>query len=167
MNIYILRHGIAVEHGAPGYKNDALRPLTPKGERKVWIVAEAMEKMKIVPDRILSSPLVRAKQTAEIAAEALGLAKHLRFTDTLITGAPFEKLIRFVNALHPSPKHLMLVGHEPHLSQLISLLVAGDSGMAIRMKKAGLAKLTVEKLRAERCATLEWLLTPAQMAVMV
>ena len=156
-----------MEHGAPGFKNDDRRPLTPKGERKVWIVAEAMVKMAIAPDKILSSPLVRAKQTAEIVAEALGLTKHLRFTDTLISGAAFEKLIHFVKALRPVPEHLLLVGHEPHLSEFISLLVAGEAGTAIRMKKGGLAKLTVEKPRPGRCATLEWLLTPAQMAIMV
>ena len=83
MNLYILRHGIAVEHGAAGYEKDSERPLTGKGERKVWMIAEAMEAMKISFDLILSSPLVRARQTAEIVAEALKAKKRLELTDTL------------------------------------------------------------------------------------
>src|SRR2546430_5887998 len=83
MNLYILRHGIAVEHGAAGYKNDSERPLTGKGERKVRMIAEAMEAMEISFDLILSSPLVRARQTAEIVAGALKAKKRLELTETL------------------------------------------------------------------------------------
>jgi len=60
----------------------------------------------------------------------------------------------------------LLVGHEPYLSELISLLVAGDSSLCVVMKKGGLCKLSVETLKHGRCACLEWLLTPKQMALM-
>ena len=69
MNLYILRHGIAVEHGAPGYAKDADRPLTPEGERKLGQIAEAMKALELTFDLILSSPYLRARQTAEIVAE--------------------------------------------------------------------------------------------------
>ncbi len=61
----------------------------------------------------------------------------------------------------------MLVGHEPYLSTLISLLLSGDGGLQVEMKKGGLCKLSVESLKHGRCAKLEWLLTPRQMRLMV
>jgi phosphohistidine phosphatase len=64
------------------------------------------------------------------------------------------------------PANVLLVGHEPGLSQLISLLVAGEAGVSILLKKGSLCKLSVESLKPGRCATLEWLLTPKQMALM-
>jgi hypothetical protein len=66
MNIFILRHGIAAEPGAPGIKTDAERPLIPKGEQRLREAAGAMEKMGLSFDAIISSPYLRAKQTAEI-----------------------------------------------------------------------------------------------------
>src|ERR1035438_4666613 len=71
MNLFILRHGIAVEPGTHGYEKDADRPLTPEGERKLLQIAEAMEALDLTFDLILSSPYLRARQTAEIVAEAL------------------------------------------------------------------------------------------------
>jgi phosphohistidine phosphatase SixA len=62
---------------------------------------------------------------------------------------------------------VLLVGHEPHLGELTSLLVAGQAGCGFTFKKGGLARLTTEALKAGRCATLEWLLTPRQMLRMV
>ncbi|HTV75696.1 MAG TPA: histidine phosphatase family protein, partial [Candidatus Baltobacteraceae bacterium] len=83
MNLFILRHGIAVERGTPGFENDAVRPLTPKGKRQLRKIASAMKKMDLRLDLILSSPFLRAKQTAEIAAAGLKLKKRLKFSDEL------------------------------------------------------------------------------------
>src|SRR5258708_861307 len=166
MNLYILRHGLAVEHGAPGYAKDSDRPLTPKGERKMWKIAEAIEAMKISFDLILSSPYVRTRQTAEIVAEAFNARQKLEFHDSLIPHGSSKKLIDFLNGLKPEPESVCLVGHEPYLSELISLLVSGGSNLSVTMKKGGLCKLTVESLKHGRCAALEWLLTPKQMGLM-
>ncbi len=68
--------------------------------------------------------------------------------------------------LKPSPDDVLLVGHEPYLSDLISLLLSGESGLAIVMKKAGFCKLSIGQLCFGRCATLEWLVTPKLMALM-
>ena len=68
MNLYILRHGIAAERGTPGYANDADRPLTPEGERKLQLVAAAIKALELGFDLILSSPYLRARQTAEVVA---------------------------------------------------------------------------------------------------
>jgi phosphohistidine phosphatase len=167
MKLYILRHGTAVEHGAPGYENnDDARPLTPKGERKLWRVTEAMKAMELEFDLILSSPLPRARQTAEIVADALKAPKKLKFSDDLRPNGSLKKLIQALNALEPQPENVLLSGHEPYLSGLVSLLVSGGPGLQIELKKGGLCRLAIEELRPGRCAMLQWLLTPMQMESM-
>jgi phosphohistidine phosphatase len=166
MNLYILRHGIAVEPGTPGYAKDADRPLTPEGERKLLQIAEAMEALDLTFDLILSSPYLRARQTAEIVAEALKARKKLEFSDSLVPGGNTKKLVELLNRLQPPPENVLLVGHEPYLSGLVSLLVSGEATLAVVMKKGGLCKLATESLKHGRCAALEWLLTPKQMALM-
>ena len=166
MNLYVLRHGIAVEPGTPGYERDADRPLTPEGERKLWQIAEAMEALELSSDLILSSPYLRALQTAEIVAKALKGRKKVELSESLTPGGSTKKLVELLNRVQPSPESVLLVGHEPYLSSLISLLVSGDASFAVEMKKSGLCKLSTESLKPGRCATLEWLLTPRQMALM-
>jgi phosphohistidine phosphatase len=166
MNLYLLRHGIAVEPGTPGYAKDADRPLTPEGGRKLRHVAGAMAALELSFDLILSSPYLRARQTAEIVAEALKARKRLELSDSLAPGGSAKKLVELLNHLQPPPEHVLLVGHEPYLSGLISLLVSGDASLAVVMKKGGMCKLSIESLKPGRCATLEWLLTPKQMALM-
>jgi phosphohistidine phosphatase len=150
----------------PGYLNDSERPLTSEGERKLRRIAEAMKTLGLFFDLILSSPYLRACQTAEIVADALHARKRLVFSDTLTPGGSSKKLVEFLNHLDPRPEDVLLVGHEPYLSELISLLISGRSGLAVVMKKGGLCKLSVNSLQHGRCAALEWLLTPKQMTEM-
>ena len=166
MNLFILRHGLAIEPGSSGYAKDSERPLTPKGERKLWKIADAMEELELRFDWILSSPYLRARQTAEIVAESLDLRKQLEFSEHLTPAGSAKKLVTLINHRKPPAKEVLLVGHEPYLSELISLLVAGDTQSAVLMKKGGLCKLTLEQLEAQRCARLEWLLTPKQLCLM-
>ena len=166
MILYILRHGIATEPDARMFAKDADRPLTPEGKRKLGQVAGAMEALGLSFDLILSSPYLRARQTAEIIAESLKARKRLELSDSLTPGGSAKKLVDLLNHLRPAPESVLLVGHEPYLSALISLLVSGDASFAVVMKKGGLCKLSAESLTPGRCATLEWLLTPKQMALM-
>jgi phosphohistidine phosphatase SixA len=165
MNVYILRHGIAVEHGAAGYENDDERPLTGKGERKMWAIARAIEALEISFDSILSSPLVRARQTAEIVAEALKCKKRMELTDTLSPQHSAKPLIEYLQKQR-AVDDVLLVGHEPFLSQFISLLISGESETSVLLKKGGFCKLSTDHLKHGKCATLEWLLTPKQMELM-
>ena len=166
VNIFILRHGIAVDPGTPGYEHDSDRPLIPKGERRLRSAAAAMEKLELSFDLILSGPFIRAKQTAEIVAGELKLKKRIEFFDGLVPGGNSKALIYALNELRPEPENVLLVGHEPYLSRLISLLVSGEPDAAIEMKKGGLCKLEVGELRFGECARLAWLLTPSQMELM-
>jgi phosphohistidine phosphatase len=166
VNLYLLRHGIAAEPGTPGIKTDAERPLVPKGEQRLRAAAAAMEKMDLSFDVIVSSPFLRAKQTAEIVAKILKLEKRLTISSDLVPGGNPQALIRQLNDLKPAPENILLVGHEPHLSRLIALLATGDTVAAIEMKKGSLCKLETEELECGHCATLKWLLTPGQMELM-
>ena len=165
MSLFILRHGLAIEHGTPGYADDASRPLTVEGKAKLRKITRAMEKLDLHFDVILSSPYQRARQTAEITAEELDLVKKLAFSDALIPDGSAKELISHINQLKPRPENILLVGHEPYLSELISVLVFGGRGFSVELKKGGLAKLSMESLKHGRCASLEWLLTPKQMAL--
>lgn len=191
MNLYILRHGLAVEPATPGYSKDADRPLTPKGKRKLRKIVAALDALDLSFDLILSSPYLRARQTAEIAARLLSHHGRLELTDTLLPGAHPRKCIELLarSAREPGgastspvasagppdatskqrppspttsvPANVLLVGHEPHLSTLVSVLVSGETGVGIDLKKAGLCKLTLDLIERGRCAQLQWLLTPA------
>src|SRR2546427_470721 len=120
MEIYILRHGIAVERGTPGYKRDGDRPLTDEGVEKMRQIAKAMREMDLQFDVIFSSPYVRAKATADIVAETLG--ENVTLTDSLPPEADPAELIDEING--EKPQRVLLVGHEPDLSALISTLIA-------------------------------------------
>ena len=125
-----------------------------------------MEAMELSFDLILSSPYVRARRTAEIIAEAFNARKKLEISADLVPDGSVKKLVEFLNGLDPAPKEVLLVGHEPYLSGLISLLASGDETHAVTMKKGGLCNLSVDSLKYGRCASIEWLLTPKQMALM-
>src|SRR5437899_13004594 len=123
MEIYLLRHGLAVEQGTAGYNTDAERPLTEEGERKLWDISQAMRKLELEFDLILSSPYTRARQTAEIVADGLKARKKLEFSDSLTPDGSSRELIESLNRLRPKLDRVLLVGHEPYFSGLISLLV--------------------------------------------
>src|SRR6266436_1874692 len=165
MNLYILRHGIAVDHSAAGFENDDERPLTGKGERKLWAIAEAMKALEISFDLILSSPLVRARQTAEIVADALKCRKRMEITDTLAPQESAKPLIEYLRD-QGAVDDVVLVGHEPFLSRLIASLISGNSDTSVLLKKGGFCKLSTDDLKHGKCAILEWLLTPKQMELM-
>ena len=159
MEIYILRHGIAVDRGTPGYKKDSDRPLTQEGEEKMHQIADTMLAMGLKFDLILSSPYTRAEQTAQIVADTLD--HEVTFTKSLAPDANALELIAEIN--DEKPHSVLLVGHEPDLSRLISVLVCGTSDSSFELKKGGLCKLTAETITFGRCATLNWLITPKHL----
>jgi phosphohistidine phosphatase len=166
MNIFILRHGIAVERGTKGFEKDSERPLTGKGKRQLRTSAGAMKRMKLRFDLILSSPYKRARQTAEIVAEELKLKKRLKFSDALKSENDPESVIAEIAGLKTTLENILLVGHEPYLSRLISMLISGNDTMAMDFKKGGLCKLEMEKSDGAPSAQLAWLLTPKLMREM-
>ena len=161
MNLFVLRHGIAVDLGVKGCARDSERALTGEGKRKVRKVAKAMRAMKLEFDLILSSPFVRARQTAEVVAKELGL--DLTFTDALIPRTEVTKILNVLAKHQDDAENVLIVGHEPHLSETIGYLLAGEDKSFVTLKKAGLCKLVLRSLKPAH-GMLEWLLMPRQLA---
>jgi phosphohistidine phosphatase len=148
MQLYFLRHG---EADWPHWtKPDDERPLTGFGKKEVRDVAKFLERLKVRPDLIVSSPLPRASQTAKIAAEYL--RAKLREDEALEPGFGISKL-RTVLKRHRS-KVLMLVGHEPDFTSIIS----GLTGASLKLSKAGVALVDIDPESEE--GKLLWLLPP-------
>ena len=169
MNLFILRHGIASDPGKDGLPKklpDAERPLSTKGKQRLGDVTWAMQKMELDFDAVLSSPLLRARQTAQIVIEAQGAKRKIILSDHLAPEGSPKALIEQVNGLHAPVANMLMVGHEPYLSRFIALLTTGGTTAAIDLRKGGLARLEVETLKYARCATFRWLLTPKQMGLM-
>ena len=162
MNLYLLRHGIAVEREEMPQEGDEARPLTPKGRRQLRRVAGALRQMDVKPDVVFASPLVRAQQTAEVMVKQLKLRKPAKLSYELRPGGSPEKFVRQLTALKPAPSEVLVVGHEPDLSELLSLLVAGNLTAGFVLKKGGIACVETDRLRPGQCGNLAWLITPAQ-----
>lgn len=153
--LYLLRHGIAVPHGTAGVREDE-RPLTPEGERKVAEVAEGLRRLGIEPDRIVTSPLPRARRTAEIAADVLKLEGRLEDAAVLRPESSPREIRDWLATRGESS--LMLVGHNPNLSELLGLLAGLPDGvLPFELKKGGVAALECEN-RAPYA--IEWIATP-------
>jgi len=163
MKLYILRHANAEERDEAEYSDDSLRPLSKQGQKKMENIAANLKGWGVGVDLILSSPYARALETARIVAKALGLKKkQLVLTESLTPSGLPKKLITEINKKY-KVDNLMLVGHEPYLSGLISVLVAGDPSLSIIVKKGGFCRLSVDELIYDRCATLEWLAAPVML----
>ncbi|WP_165219546.1 phosphohistidine phosphatase SixA [Aquisphaera insulae] len=137
--LYLLRHGIAVPHGTPGIDDDD-RPLTTKGEHRSRQVGAGFAAYGPTIDRIVSSPLPRAIRTAEVVAEELGLAGCVETADALAAGRSPQEIRDWLRGR--SEEHLMLVGHNPALSELVGLLIVGEPHrFSFELKKAAMAAL--------------------------
>jgi phosphohistidine phosphatase len=164
--LYVLRHGIAVTRGDPRYPLDSDRPLTPKGIKKMRRVAAGMRCLKVRFDVTLTSPYIRALETAFIIGRYYGQGESIQTTSALTPQVLPEEVVRVLQDRYGSCQNLLLVGHEPQLSALVSTLTSGNAGARPLLKKGGLCKLNLEKLQAGKCATLLWLLTPKQISNM-
>jgi len=162
MNLFFLRHAKACPRG-PKYRPDSKRPLTRDGEKAMRQAAAGIQRLDLSFDLILASPYLRALRTAEILAEAYD-SKKLFVTRHLAADAEPREVVAEIMENFGALENIALVGHEPYLSGLISVLLTGRPGMKIDFKKAALCKLSVEELRFGDCATLCWLLTPRQLA---
>ena len=155
MHLYFLRHGIA-EDRQPGC-SDAERRLTPEGIEEMERVGEGLRALDLRLDAILTSPLVRARETAEIAAKALHMRDRLHEEPPLASGARFGDLHQAL-ADAPEKARVMLVGHEPDLSGFVEVLTEGR----VRMEKASLVYVKVRAVEPGM-GELRWLLEAGQL----
>ena len=154
MEIYILRHGIA-EEGAPG-RPDSERRLTSEGKDKLRATLACARQAGVKPGVVLSSPYVRTRETAEVARQELKLRDVTIIESSTLTPMEDAEQAWSEIRVHKDTAQLLVVGHEPHLSSLISFLIGGG---AIDFKKGALARVDVDSLGPRPSGALVWLLT--------
>lgn len=159
MNLYFLRHAIARDK-LQWRKADSDRPLTEDGIRKMKKVAKGIKQLDLELEWILTSPFRRAYDTAQIVAKELKAQKKLKISRSLATDGDPKALVRHLALDYRSWESILVVGHEPYLTNLIAMLIGGVNGIAFDLKKGGLCKLSAASLTYGRCATLEWFIPP-------
>ncbi|TQV61708.1 MAG: phosphohistidine phosphatase SixA [Halothiobacillaceae bacterium] len=160
MQLILIRHapaGDRVEWALTGQPDDE-RPLTKKGSAKMRDVAQGLARIFAKPRRVFSSPLLRARQTADILLEAYA-GGDVELAPDLEPEADPQATLRWLKTLK-NPQSVALVGHEPHLSSLLALLVHGDADLeTMPFRKGGVAILEIDDLHPG-AARLKALLPP-------
>ncbi len=156
MELYLFRHGIA-EDVKPG-GSDANRALTDQGRKKVAEVVKAARRAGVEPSLIVSSPYVRAVETAQIAVEGFEYKGDVIRMETLVPHGSPQKVWNELRD-YREESSILLAGHEPLFSHLGAYLLASPA-LRVEMKKAAMIRIDVETLGAAPHGTLRWLITP-------
>jgi phosphohistidine phosphatase len=159
MKVYLVRHGIAQERLGGAVLNDSQRPLTDEGKSEMKQTAHALKRLNVKPDLVVASPLVRAKQTAEIIREVLETSEELKITDTLAPGGNPRSVYKFLQQFN-NAQEVFLVGHEPDIGQLAANLLWAGNELNIPFKKGAVCRVDVYDLPSTSPGTLKWFITP-------
>ncbi len=157
MKLYFVRHATAVDFAA----SDDERELTGEGREEAKIAGAALAKLGVNPGCILTSPLVRACQTAEIAGQSCGYKGNIESISELENGAATAALLR---ALRPyrEQKEIVLVGHMPSLADHVAELIGAQNPEGLAFGKGSIACVELDQLRAGK-ASLRWLMRQKQL----
>ena len=160
--LLLVRHAIALDRAdaAASGLRDADRPLTNKGRGKMQQIALALQEILPAPALLLSSPYLRTRQTATVLAEHWH--RPVQANEHLAPGGNLESLLVQL-ADHRANGLIVLVGHEPDLSEFIGLLLCGKQHSFVRMKKGGAALLRLDEPLRPGCGELQWLMPPKQL----
>lgn len=163
MKLILVRHGLAEEKDVflQSQDNDSLRPLTPKGRKRIQILAEKLSEWVDDLGLIVSSPYVRAHQTAEILAKSFPKANYVDVAELVPLVHP-QAFLKWLRMNGGSAKTLIAVGHEPHLSLLSSFLLQGTLNSFIEIKKGGVVAFEIDSWEniGPETAHLIWVLPP-------
>jgi phosphohistidine phosphatase len=164
MNLYLLRHGIALVRTDPSVSDDRERPLSHKGIKRMRKAAKGLLRLAIPFDTVLTSPLLRARQTAEIVVNTLGKEALLEEISGLAPDSTVEHLMSALTS-YQDRQHLLLVGHEPLLGELaVYLLKRKHSGhLTLELKKGSLCHIEIASPASDAPGKLRFLLTPKQL----
>jgi phosphohistidine phosphatase len=154
--LYLVRHAIAAERGRE-WPDDTLRPLTARGMAKFERAVAGLANLKIVVDEVLTSPLVRAHQTADLLASGLSNRPPVRVLDALAPGHGPARVLEEV-ARVARGRRVALVGHEPGLGELAAFLIGARRAMVF--KKGGVCRIDLEPGGDGSPGALVWFLTP-------
>jgi phosphohistidine phosphatase len=157
MRVIIFRHGPAGKRSIADWPDDAMRPLTDRGEQRTRVAAFGLSRLLPRVDRIATSPLTRAMQTASILKEVYEKAE-VEMVTALRPGLPARRVIEYLEA-NAKLDALILVGHQPDLGQIAALLALGGP-QGLEIKKAGACSIVFDGEPKPGSGTLEWLLPP-------
>ena len=157
IELYLVRHAIAAERG-PRYPDDRLRPLTPAGSKKFSDSIPGLVEIGVHLDMVLTSPLVRARDTAIILAAGLKPKPPVSETEALAPGGRPPALTEVIKTHAKKNRRLALVGHEPDLGELAARLIGARGSIAF--KKGGICFIETEGATPTGPGTLHWMLTP-------
>lgn len=166
MELYIVRHAIAEEREQFLLKSldDSLRPLTLEGQRKFKKIAKRLNALMGPIDVIVTSPYLRAQQTAELLQKFYPKVKLLN-SEALVPTANPEDFVKWCHGnLLKKMNRILVVGHEPNLSILASWLLFGEKDSRIRLKKGGALALSLGDALKPSGAVLHWLVGPKVLA---
>jgi phosphohistidine phosphatase len=153
--LYLVRHAIAAERG-DDWPDDDKRPLTERGIARFSEAVNGLKMLDVELDEIFTSPLVRAKQTADLLAAVKG-KPSVKLLDALSPGhSPAAVLAQLAKTA--KRRRIALVGHEPGLGELAAHLIG--AGRALPFKKGGICRIDVESLTSRRAGALAWFVTP-------
>jgi phosphohistidine phosphatase len=162
MRLILMRHAHAGEADPRRWPDDRQRPLSDKGRRKHAVVADALRRMGVRFDRLLSSPLVRARQTADIIAAVYGGAPAIEETPALGDRATLADLLAALARL-PADAAVLCVGHEPFLSEAEAALISRGGPVRIEMRKSGVAGLDFKGRPVAGAGTLLYHFRPREL----
>lgn len=157
--LYLVRHGIAAERGDE-WPDDSKRPLTHKGIAKMREVVRGLGDLGVDLDLILTSPLVRARQTADLLREGLGGSVPLEETTLLAPGGRPADLIDLLRSKRKAER-VALVGHEPDLGQLAAFLIGARAPLVF--KKGGVARIDFQRFPPVPPGQLVWFALPKML----
>ncbi len=161
LELYMIRHSLA-GRSLEDEAMDHERPLTKKGKEKMRDVSKGLQRLKIRFDVVVTSPLQRSKESAEIVNAYCSDTKEVIVTDLLCPGASYNNLIKFLNKLKDFKK-VAIVGHEPFLSGFASYCLTNNKHSLMSLKKGGVLKLEMEKVIKPGKCMLSWLMEPSQL----
>lgn len=159
MKIYLVRHGIAGQRIGGEITDDSLRPLTDEGRTETKVVGLGLRRIGVKPDLIVSSSLVRARQTAEILAEVFSVGREVRVCDALAPGGTASDLYKFLREFN-KVEQVILVGHEPDMGRLAGTMLWAGPELDVPFKKAGVCRIDVTSIPPTSPGTLKWFITP-------
>jgi phosphohistidine phosphatase len=162
LELYLVRHAIAAERGDE-YPDDSKRPLTSQGMSRFRREAKALDGLGVSVALILTSPLARTRQTAEILAESVKSKPSIVATDALAPGGTAAAVIQEVGK-HARKGNVALVGHEPNMGELAARLLG--TRRAVEFKKGAICRIDVAALPPTRPGRLIWFATPRMLRVM-
>ena len=156
LELYLIRHGIAAERG-DDYPDDSKRPLTSAGISRLRKEAKALDAMDVGFDHIITSPLVRTRQTADVFAETLKTKPSVSHSDALAPAGTPVAIIQEIGK-HSKKGRIALVGHEPNIGELAARLIGARA--PLEFKKGAICRIDFDVLPPKGAGALRWFLTP-------